>query len=182
MAGGAPGKPQLKRIQSQPVLDMDTSSKKKRQEEPPKKTIKIPTVTAEATTPKPAAAVKTRASKPEVKEQVCPQQNEIPAKSTKAPNPAESAKAAAVNSCLNRKSTSELDQQNKIAAVQPKQKQIEQPQTNASHEGSSSDAEQSDEELNKVLQQKAAHARYMRFSRSLKSIWAVFQSNLFFFT
>lgn len=174
----------MKRVQSQPILETGPGSKKLRQEEPPKKPAKTTNGTDQGNAPKPAAAVKTKPSKPEVKEQVFPEQNATPPKESKDVKGTEqdghdAATAAAVNSCLNRKSTSDLSQQTpQTPAVV--QKQTVQPETNQSDEGSSDDEEESDGELKKVIQQKAAHARYMRFSRSLKSVWAVFQSNLFF--
>lgn len=177
----------MKRVQSQPILETGPGSKKLRQEEPPKKPAKTTNGTDQGNAPKPAAAVKTKPSKPEVKEQVFPEQNATPPKESKDVKGTEqdghdAATAAAVNSCLNRKSTSDLSQQTPQTPQTPAvvQKQTVQPETNQSDEGSSDDEEESDGELKKVIQQKAAHARYMRFSRSLKSVWAVFQSNLFF--
>ena len=88
-----------------------------------------------------------------------------------------------VAACLNRKDTEEMkgdtDQKskNKKAVNAPKDaKKVPPPagENETSESDSESDAEQLAEKTEKVKRQKEAHARYMRFSRSLKRSLACF--------
>ena len=182
-----------KGIQSQSVLEKRPKDTQEGGEKPKKlkRSEPLQQVTAEGEqeqktpeVPKKTTAVKAKASKPEetkepAKAECSVKQQQIatpPSKSSQPQTKLEKSKSEVgkessevVNACLNRKDTQQLDGDRNT----PSAKSTEQ-NSNQDDDGESSSEEGSEEERNAMLvrAKREAHARYMRFSRSLKSTLA----------